>query len=245
MPHSELADLQASSFGILQANSAGGTDIALDVRKLSGIYLPSLIARVQRSDLAGKEALECALILVRDQAETTSIELQTFNVAVQQGLALILGANTFTIEQLESRKWRWSWPWLPRKDPSEVEISFRTIDEFERMVDMLHMAIGVWQICDCWRLLTELWTIFGGNKEELANFDEKIACLQATREYQEAALHHLIEASHIIDSMDLGIKALKNKINENIGSTDTTTVGLHFGSITEMVMCLLQSEMRT
>ncbi|KAF8576194.1 hypothetical protein K439DRAFT_1623051 [Ramaria rubella] len=101
MPYSKLADLQASLFGILQANSAGGIDIALDVRKLSGIYLPSLITRVQHSDLAGKEALEHTLILVRDQAETTSIELQTFNVAVQQGLALILGADTFTIEQLD------------------------------------------------------------------------------------------------------------------------------------------------
>ncbi|KAF8580630.1 hypothetical protein K439DRAFT_1619647 [Ramaria rubella] len=143
MPYSKLTKLQASSFSILQANSAGGTDIALDVRNLSRIYLPSLIARVQQSDLAGKEALEHALILVRDQAETTSIEFQTFNVAIQQGLASILGANTFTIGQLESRKWRWSWTWLPQKDPSEVKIFFRTIDEFERTVDMLHMAIGV------------------------------------------------------------------------------------------------------
>jgi hypothetical protein len=75
------------SFDALQNKAIEGDVIALDIKKLGAIALPSLINTVRKSNLAGRDALANALDNVVDQAETTSNDLQDFAAAVEQGLS--------------------------------------------------------------------------------------------------------------------------------------------------------------
>ena len=86
-PFGDLTSIQTSSFDALQNNAVEGEVIALDIKKMGAMALPTLINAIKKSDLPGHDVLADALDNVVEQAEVTSNDLQDFAVAVEQALS--------------------------------------------------------------------------------------------------------------------------------------------------------------
>lgn len=60
-------------------------------------------------------------------------------------------------------------------------------------------------------LLSELWTILGGNRRKLRQHDNHLDLLKNMGEYRKKALVHVITAIHTLEAMEADIKDVREK----------------------------------
>jgi hypothetical protein len=96
----------------------------------------------------------------------------------------------------------------------EAEVSMAHIDKLEQKLESIHELISLEDASitkERADLLAQLWTIFGGNRDEVHGMDNHLALLKDVGRYREGALAVIVPVLQMMDTMAADLEELRQR----------------------------------
>lgn len=97
----------------------------------------------------------------------------------------------------------------------EAEVNIDNLNELEERLNALHELVSreVKTVKgDREELLAQLWTILGGNRKELKNFNENLAILKNVGTYRNQARTHVVATLQTLQSLSEDMEELRERV---------------------------------
>lgn len=130
----------------------------------------------------------------------------------------------------------------------EVEVSSSHLDALDAHLDTLHeictrenLDLGAARDA----LLADLWTILGGNRDQVRTFNMKLELLRELGEYRKRAAAHVAAASQTLQAMGEDMEDLRERVAAPELVGDRVPVEVHMKSIRTGIERLKEQRLRT
>ncbi|CAK5273986.1 unnamed protein product [Mycena citricolor] len=116
----------------------------------------------------------------------------------------------------------------------EFELSMRNLDNLEEKLSVLHEMVtreDVSLSSAKSELLSELWTILGGNRRKLRGYENHLGLLKGLGQYRKQALMHVVSALQALTQMSEDIENLRERLAAPELTGSRIPVEVHIKSI--------------
>ncbi|KAF8628022.1 hypothetical protein AX15_004139 [Amanita polypyramis BW_CC] len=239
-PWEQLIQVQTKTFDQLLDESAGGSSLSLEVKKAE-MATADLVTLVRHSDLRTRDILASSLKEFVEDARKTGRGLQKMSAKVAGAVDNILAVNTYalrTIEDANAKKpsiFNSLIPWSKNSKEVvantfadamgvlsanlgrlilEAEANLGNLNALEEQLSTLDDMVareGITTKKARDELLSELWSILGGNRKELKNFDSHFVLLKQLGMFRKKALIHVTAALETLRAMSDDMEDLRER----------------------------------
>ncbi|KAI0255046.1 hypothetical protein BJV78DRAFT_814129 [Lactifluus subvellereus] len=116
----------------------------------------------------------------------------------------------------------------------EAEVSISDLNKLEEHLKSIHevasredSSISTARA----ELLAQLWTILGGNRDQLSGMDEHLALLKGVSGYRDRALAHVVAALHMLETMAEDMEELRERVAAPELVGDAIPIDVHMKSL--------------
>ena len=116
----------------------------------------------------------------------------------------------------------------------EAEASISDLNKLEKHLKSIHKIVtreGLSISSAKSELLAQLWTILGGNRDQLRGMDEKLALLKGVGGYRNRALAHVVAALQMLESMAEDLDELRERVTAPELVGDAIPIDVHMKSL--------------
>ncbi|KAI1783094.1 hypothetical protein LXA43DRAFT_904310 [Ganoderma leucocontextum] len=252
-----LVEIQNIVLDDLAARSAGGKDLALNV-KHAELAVKDLAVVVRASNLTMKVPLGKALVDFATNARTTSRSLQKLSARINGAADNIVSFNAHAFRTIEAAQ---------QKNAVEVgatvlrafqtsmngfssQITSVMLDATTAMANLDMLEIRLLTIHDlCVQeslttaitlddLLWELWTLIGGNHSKLRDLRHRMAVLREIQQYRAVAVAYVAATTQTVLLVDAQLSELRDRLTEAVVDPEEIPVEVHLASIERSLLRL-------
>ncbi|OLL24426.1 hypothetical protein NEOLI_001731 [Neolecta irregularis DAH-3] len=235
--YQRLVDMQVEAFDTLLDESS--PTVALDIKKAE-MATQDLRTLVKSSDLTSKEVLADGLERFIEGARGVGRDLQKLSARVNGALDLTLAINEHTTKLLDqaAKKTR-TWHLILNPVHTEAQIQsafvstmlamdsdFRSIilqatsaihnlDLLEEHINTIHQLSSHESRLQKYakvELMSELWTILGGNRARLSIFDENLSLLRSLDTYRQKARSQVVGTLNAVQKFGFELQELRETV---------------------------------
>ncbi|KAG6862463.1 hypothetical protein C0995_000009 [Termitomyces sp. Mi166 len=97
----------------------------------------------------------------------------------------------------------------------EAETNLANLERLEERLSTLHEIVSREDLALSGaksELLAELWTMLGGNKQQLRNFDGHLSLLRSLSSYRQQALAHVVTALQTLKGMSSDMEDIRERV---------------------------------
>ncbi|KAI9463285.1 hypothetical protein BJY52DRAFT_1115869 [Lactarius psammicola] len=116
----------------------------------------------------------------------------------------------------------------------EAEVSISDLNKLEEHLTSIHEIVSREDTSISaarGELLAQLWTILGGNREELNKMDEHRTLLKGVGGYRDRALAHVVAALHMLETMAEDMEELRERVAAPQLVGETIPIHVHMKSL--------------
>ena len=116
----------------------------------------------------------------------------------------------------------------------ELTASTAALDDLDAHLSALHELCAAEDLAQGAArdaLLSELWTILGGNRDRLRSFEKNLGLLKDLSEYRRSARAHVAAAQQTVDAMGQEIEELRERVAAPDITGDKIPIEVHMKSI--------------
>lgn len=116
----------------------------------------------------------------------------------------------------------------------EAEVSISDLNKLEEHLTSIHEIVAREDTSISvarGELLAQLWTILGGNREELSKMEEHRALLTGVGGYRDRALAHVVAALHMLETMAEDMEELRERVAAPRLVGETIPIDVHMKSL--------------
>lgn len=257
-PH--LMDTQSGAFEQLLDSSAGGSALALEIKKAE-MATVDLATLVRVSELRSRDLIAETLTDFVEDARKTGRGLQRLSAKVGGAVDGILAVNDYalhTIEGAVAKPPSALMVWLGKAPQTqeivtqtfteamdqlsssmarlviEAQSSLAHLDALEARLGTLHAILareGAALTAAQTELLAALWTKLGGNKRELRGHNDHLALLRGLGDYRKRALVHVVGALTTLQAMSEDMQDMRERVAAPELVGSSVPVEVHIKSI--------------
>jgi hypothetical protein len=116
----------------------------------------------------------------------------------------------------------------------EAEVSISDLNKLEEHLKSIHEVVSREDSSLSTaktELLAQLWTILGGNQNQLKGMDEHLALLRGVSGYRDRALAHVVAALHMLETMAEDMEELRERVAAPELVGDAIPIDVHMKSL--------------
>jgi hypothetical protein len=116
----------------------------------------------------------------------------------------------------------------------EAEVSISDLNKLEEHLKFIHALVSREDSSVSAarnELLAQLWTIIGGNRDELKGIDEHLALLKGVSGYRDRALAHVVAALQMLERMADDMEELRERVAAPELVGDAIPIEVHMKSL--------------
>jgi hypothetical protein len=116
----------------------------------------------------------------------------------------------------------------------EAEVSISDLNKLEEHLKSIHEVVSREDSSLSTaktELLAQLWTILGGNQDQLKGMDEHLALLRGVSGYRDRALAHVVAALHMLETMAEDMEELRERVAAPELVGDAIPIDVHMKSL--------------
>ena len=116
----------------------------------------------------------------------------------------------------------------------EAEVSISDLNKLEEHLKSIHEVVSREDSSLSTaktELLAKLWTILGGNQDQLKGMDEHLALLRGVSGYRDRALAHVVAALHMLETMAEDMEELRERVAAPELVGDAIPIDVHMKSL--------------
>jgi hypothetical protein len=116
----------------------------------------------------------------------------------------------------------------------EAEVSISDLNKLEEHLKSIHEVVSREDSSISTaraELLAQLWTILGGNKDQLNGMDERRTLLKGVSGYRDRALAHVVAALHTLETMAEDMEELRERVAAPELVGDAIPIDVHMKSL--------------
>ncbi|KAH9895964.1 hypothetical protein C8Q73DRAFT_643345 [Cubamyces lactineus] len=229
-PH--LMAIQHRAFDQLLGQSSTGTELALNIKKAE-LTVQDLIVMVRTSNLTIKSVLSETLTHFVIDAKDSARGLQRLSSKIHGTLDSAIAFNTYALQEISDAKvkgrrahvdyalaqtFQASMSTFAAKISQLIIVASETASSLDRLEEHL---LNVHELClheamatsfareD---LLWQLWTVLGGNRDQIRDLSRRSAILKKVQEYRAVAIAYISAAMHTLVVVDADLNELRERI---------------------------------
>ncbi|KAI6025703.1 hypothetical protein F5J12DRAFT_445043 [Pisolithus orientalis] len=218
-----LVKAQGSMFDQLVGESVGGSALSIEVLKAE-MATRDLSTLVRYSDLKSRESVADLLSTISIDAKRTARGLTKLNAKVAGAVDEVMALNSYAMATIEEAHEKAPSPILqaiipikigPTADEIIQEVSGQNLDQMEVDIASLHDMItreDKHMSTEKDRVLGELWSRLGGNKQKLREYDDRLALLNDLAVYRKQARAHVMAALQTLHAMSDDLEDLRERV---------------------------------
>lgn len=128
-----------------------------------------------------------------------------------------------------------------------AEASLHDLDALEEQLRLLHLIVSREDhslTVSKRELLSNLWTILGGNRAELDRYESHLKLLSGLVDYRQRALAHVVGALQTLQTMSSELEVLRERVSQPVMLGDTIPLEVHVKSIRGGLDRLMESRLK-
>jgi len=128
----------------------------------------------------------------------------------------------------------------------EAEANHQNLEKLEGHLAVMHELLSREErdvSLDKSKVLADLWTMLGGNGDQLRNFERNLALLRDLTSYREEALAHVVAALHTLKVMSEDMEDMRDRVAAPELTGSSIPVEVHMRSIAVGLARLQQGRM--
>ncbi|TFK82791.1 hypothetical protein K466DRAFT_499650, partial [Polyporus arcularius HHB13444] len=244
-----LMELQSRTLDQLLAHSTTGTQLAIGVKKAE-LAVKDLGVIVKTSNLTSKDELAGALQEFAQDAKVTGRDLQQLSAKLFSTVDRVLAFDEYALRSIAAAQSKGLDARATATDmfqngmtvlstevtrviveATTVASKLDTLEEKLYMIRMLceqELVVTRDAVGD---LLSELWTLIGGNRAKLQALSEQVEVLRNVDWYRSLSVAHVVATTETLLGVEAELSALREKLTGPDCASDIIPLEVHLASI--------------